>query len=162
MTEQLTPSTNQTIADFPGFVPDTVDNVQALYALTNFLTDTGDYKSTTYYQQIAEHFSSLSDQQSFALRLIIHYTGDIHQPLHTTAGVSDHYPHGDAGGNYEHVPIIDGVSTLHSVWDSVAYSFVGYASLPFNSADWDANGVNAADIASNYPVDTSKLNNGNF
>lgn len=66
------------ISDYPGFVPDVEDNVQALYALTNFLTETGDYTSTTYYQQIKDHFPLLQDQQSFALRLIIHYVGDVH------------------------------------------------------------------------------------
>jgi len=51
------------MADYPEFTPvgSIDDNVQALYALTDFLTNTGDYKSTTYYQQIAEHFSSLQD-----------------------------------------------------------------------------------------------------
>jgi hypothetical protein len=42
--------TGKTIADYPGFVADTEDNVQALYALTNFLTKTGDYTASTYYQ----------------------------------------------------------------------------------------------------------------
>jgi hypothetical protein len=29
---------------------DEEDNVQALYALTDFLMETGDYKTTTYYE----------------------------------------------------------------------------------------------------------------
>ncbi len=63
--------------------------------------------------------------------MVIHYSGDIHQPLHTTAEVSSKYPKGDAGGNFEHMPspLIDGVSNLHSVWDSVGYKYTGYASL---------------------------------
>jgi len=52
------------------------------------LTDTGDYKSTTYYQQIAAALPNPTDQLSFALRLVIHYIGDIHQPLHSEAEVN--------------------------------------------------------------------------
>ena len=42
------------------------------------LTNTGDYESTPYYQQIAQAFPNPEDQLSFALRLVIHYVGDIH------------------------------------------------------------------------------------
>jgi hypothetical protein len=110
---------------------DVEDNVQALYALTDFLMETGDYTTTTYYQTIAEHFDSVQDQKSFALRLVIHYVGDLHQPLHTTAAVSNTYPHGDAGGNYEHLPEYEntGATNLHSVWDSVIYNYTGYQTL---------------------------------
>jgi S1/P1 Nuclease len=37
--------------------------------------------------------------ESFILRLLIHYIGDIHQPLHATAKVNPNYPKGDMGGN---------------------------------------------------------------
>lgn len=59
------------------------------------LTDSGDYKSTTYYQQIAAAFPKQADQLSFALRLVIHYVGDMHQPLHAEAEVNSTYPSGD-------------------------------------------------------------------
>jgi len=100
---------------------DTVDNVDALNMLTGWLVDSGDYKESTYYQQIVKAFPVVEDQKAFALRLIIHYVGDIHQPLHATALVDSHYPKGDAGGNFEHIPAQDGVTNLHSVWDSVIY-----------------------------------------
>jgi hypothetical protein len=53
--------------------------------------------------------------------MIIHYVGDLHQPLHNVAKVNDSYPKGDMGGNLEHVPEEDGVSNLHAIWDSVGY-----------------------------------------
>ena len=59
-------------------------------------------------------------------------------------------------------PIVDGVSTLHSVWDSVGYQFTGYATLPFSAASWTDNGVTTAAMVTPYPVDVAKLNNGNF
>jgi hypothetical protein len=39
----------------------------------------------------------LSD--SFHLRLLIHYVGDIHQPLHTSSRFTSDFPDGDMGGN---------------------------------------------------------------
>jgi len=51
----------KSINDFPDFKLDTVDVVDALSNLTNFLMDTGDYKQTTYYQQIKDAFPNLQD-----------------------------------------------------------------------------------------------------
>ena len=67
--------------------------------------------------------SNEDDAKSFALRLLIHYVGDIHQPLHATSRVDSKYPKGDAGGNFFHVPQKGDVKNLHSVWDSVVYLF---------------------------------------
>ena len=39
----------------------------------------------------------LSD--SYHLRLLIHYIGDIHQPLHAASRYTTVYPKGDEGGN---------------------------------------------------------------
>ena len=36
---------------------------------------------------------------SVALRLLIHYVGDFHQPLHCIDRYSDDYLNGDIGGN---------------------------------------------------------------
>lgn len=143
----------KTIADYPDFQPDEEDNVQALGNLTNFLMNTGDYKESTYYEQIANTFSYEEDQKSFALRLIIHYVGDVHQPLHATAAINDTYPSGDYGGNLEHVPTIDGVYNLHSIWDSVAYSYTGYADLPMTTSTWDYYGTEVDAMVQAYPVD---------
>ena len=56
--------------------------------------------------------------KSFALRLLIHYLGDIHQPLHCASRVDDEYPEGDRGGNS--FPLrVSGFRNLHMLWDSV-------------------------------------------
>jgi len=97
------------------------------------------------------------------LRLIIHYVGDIHQPLHTTANVSTKYPKGDAGGNFEPIlPATKGVSNLHSVWDSVSWAYTGYATLPFDAEAWKFNGDEVSKMAGQFPVDKKTLNDGNF
>lgn len=121
------------------------------------LTDTGDYKSTTYYAQIAAKFPNPADQLSFALRLVIHYIGDIHQPLHAEAEINSTYPSGDAGGNSEKVPSVDGVSNLHSVWDSVIYQFPGYPVMPLSTKDWDWYTATAEKISSEYAINASDL-----
>jgi hypothetical protein len=60
--------------------------------------------------------------QAQALRFVIHFVGDIHQPLHCTALVSAANPRGDQGGNLVKIKIVgdDGNlrdSNLHSYWD---------------------------------------------
>lgn len=133
------------------------DIVQALDAFVGMLTNTGDYKSTTYYQQIAAKFPNPADQLSFALRLVIHYVGDIHQPLHSTAEVNSTYPNGDAGGNLEKVPSVNGISNLHSVWDSVIYQYPGYPVMPLSTTDWNWYTSTTNTMASSYPVSSANI-----
>jgi hypothetical protein len=62
-------------------------------------------------------------EQARALRLIIHFVGDIHQPLHCTAKVSKANRKGDQGGNFFKIKIVgeNGEledSNLHSYWDN--------------------------------------------
>jgi len=60
-----------------------------------------------------------------ALRWLAHLVGDLHQPLHTSARVSERDPEGDRGGNdFElHRPELAGAEwwrrdNLHRLWDS--------------------------------------------
>jgi len=96
------------------------------------------------------------------LRLVIHYVGDIHQPLHSTALVNSDYPNGDAGGNFEHLPSICGASNLHAVWDSTAYSYCGFPNLPLSSSDWSWYTSEASALASAYSIDKNALYEGDF
>ena len=59
--------------------------------------------------------------KSFAIRLLIHYLGDIHQPLHCSAKVDKRFPTGDKGGNLFMIPNHFSSPDLHAVWDSVLY-----------------------------------------
>lgn len=63
-----------------------------------------------------------------ALRLIIHFVGDIHQPLHCADRVSSALPDGDRGGNLVTIKITDANGNLrsinlHSYWDGGLESF---------------------------------------
>lgn len=96
-------------------------------AITNWLKGTGDYKNSFVYKQMHTKLSDHTEDElkSHALRLLIHYIGDIHQPLHASARVNSKYPKGDAGGNFVNLPPKGGAKNLHSVWDSVLYEFTG-------------------------------------
>jgi hypothetical protein len=93
---------------------------------------------------------------------VIHYVGDIHQPLHATSLVDSDYPKGDAGGNFEHLPSICGASNLHAVWDSVAYDYCGYPDMPLTNAAWSDLTSTDQEIAGQYKIDMNKLYDGSF
>lgn len=61
------------------------------------------------------------DEERFALRLLIHLVGDIHQPLHVGNGK-------DKGGNDVKVLFFGKKSNLHRVWDS---EMIDYQKLSF-------------------------------
>ena len=67
--------------------------------------------------------SSDKGNRALMARLLVHFIGDIHQPLHASSLFSDSFPHGDSGGNSIHLspPAPTGSYTsanLHSFWDS--------------------------------------------
>jgi hypothetical protein len=88
---------------------------------------------------------------------VIHYVGDIHQPLHAEAEVDSTYPNGDAGGNYEKVPSVNGVSNLHSIWDSVIYQYTGYPTMPLSTTDWNWYTTTTSTMSAAYPVNSSSI-----
>ena len=63
--------------------------------------------------------------RALCLRLVIHFVGDAHQPLHCVSRFSPAHPDGDIGGNA--VQVTDtrhsDVHNLHSFWDSGAGIF---------------------------------------
>eukprot|EP00494_Astrolonche_serrata_P031297 UN31566 len=70
--------------------------------LIDYLVDKGDVDNYYAVQEIRAHAykgATENDNKSTALRLLIHYIGDLHQPLHAATRVDDAYPSGDRGGN---------------------------------------------------------------
>lgn len=63
--------------------------------------------------------------QAQALRLIIHFVGDIHQPLHCATRISSANPiaEGDRGGNLVRLMVGGKQTNLHSYWDNGINSF---------------------------------------
>ena len=137
--------------------------LDALKNLSDWLSGNGTaYKTSTYYTQIKSYFPVEADARSFALRLIIHYVGDIHQPLHAVAEVDSTYPSGDKGGNAESIPSKSGANNLHAVWDSVAYEYAGTPVLPLSNTDWSWYTTTEQTLASQYKVDKTKLHDYDF
>ena len=71
-------------------------------------------------------------ERADALRFIVHFVGDIHQPLHGTARDSDEHPKGDRGGNDFAIEAPASMKdssrpprNLHSLWDLGAGLFSG-------------------------------------
>jgi hypothetical protein len=57
-------------------------------------------------------------KKGVALRVLLHVTGDLHQPFHAVSRFSKRFPHGDYGGNavlLRHNPI---AKNLHAYWDA--------------------------------------------
>lgn len=72
--------------------------------------------------------STDQNERAQALRLIIHFVGDIHQPLHCATKVDSAHPEGDRGGNLLKIKITGSngqtkTTNLHSYWDGGLTTF---------------------------------------
>ncbi len=63
--------------------------------------------------KILADFTNPPEIRAMAARLLVHFIGDIHQPLHTADD-------GDAGGNFKNILLPGAINPrrLHAVWDS--------------------------------------------
>lgn len=57
-------------------------------------------------------------QKALMLRVLAHTVGDLHQPLHSIAYFSSHFPQGDLGGN--RFELAGPYPNLHRLWDAAA------------------------------------------
>jgi len=123
------------ISDFDYVVPK--DNVtDAITSISNWINEVGDYKNNQYYNAIHGSWPTgrtEEDSYSIAVRLLIHYVGDSHQPLHSETLVDKQHPDGDKGGNDINLPNHYSANNLHSVWDKVVYEFHVNPKTPFTS-----------------------------
>ena len=93
---------------------------------------------------------SLGD--SFNLRLLIHYIGDIHQPLHDTTMFSSDFPNGDRGGNSFTLLPTDGIKELHALWDSVVDKYPNDMDVPLSSDSWTTLGDISSALRGAHPA----------
>lgn len=97
-------------------------------------------------QQVLTSKKSNVFEQSLFLAFLMHFVGDIHQPLHTVSLYSHRFPHGDKGGNLFkiHSPV---ASNLHALWDD------GFGMFPTTyQPDPALIRQLATQIETNYPV----------
>jgi hypothetical protein len=52
---------------------------------------------------------------------------------------------------------VNGVSNLHSVWDSVIYQFPGYPVMPLSNSDWDWYSTQTETMSTDYPVNSADV-----
>lgn len=126
------------ITDFD-FKADSHNITEVMTAIKDWVNKADGYEKTYEYEHIMKNGDKGQgeiDGISLAIRLLIHYVGDVHQPLHASARVDKKYPKGDAGGNAFGLPNHYGAKNLHSVWDKVIYQFHKSIKLPFTEDTW--------------------------
>lgn len=74
------------------------------------------YNKTTEMITVLKNANSTADQKKFALRLLVHLIGDVHQPMHTARKA-------DLGGNKIQLTWFGTRTNLHRVWDEQLISF---------------------------------------
>jgi len=75
--------------------------------------------------------------QSYALRLLIHYLGDIVQPFHGEDRFDKEFVDGDKGANLFPLKYHYNVDELHALWDQVLYTERNFIARPFTQETWD-------------------------
>lgn len=148
------------IEDFD-FTMDSHNVTEVIQALKDMYNNVDGYKDTYEYKTIMSHTYKQHDDEtvrSWGMRFLIHYTGDVHQPLHATSRVNHEYTKGDRGGNDFPLPKKDGADELHAVWDSVIYEWTGYEKLPLSDADWESTSNVAQSLIDKYPLTDEEAN----
>lgn len=68
-------------------------------------------------KQLQTNKGSISFEKGFALRILLHVVGDLHQPLHTVSYFSKDHLQGDKGGNLYLLGSNPIAPNLHAYWD---------------------------------------------
>jgi len=74
--------------------------------------------------------------KSYALRLLVHFIGDIVQPLHSMMRYNKNYTTGDSGANDFPLPNHYTIDNLHSLWDKLLYKERTNIARPFTADSW--------------------------
>lgn len=117
-------------------------NIQGDLGKADFLSTLQNLKGENLYTQIKVLTAELKDKslplekRQIALRLLIHFIGDLHQPLHVGREA-------DLGGNRVKVSWFDKQTNLHSVWDSDIVEFQQYSYTEYAN---NLNIANATDV----------------
>jgi hypothetical protein len=110
-------------------------------------------------QAIRQCIATLQDpiaaqtNQATALRYLLHFVGDIEQPLHCSTAVWASKPGGDAGGNG--FSLTGNWSNLHSLWDSGGGYLFDSISRPLSAGGQTTLSNKVAAIETAYPYTAS-------
>ncbi len=87
--------------------------------------------------------------QATSLRYLLHFGGDIQQPLHCSTAVSDSRPSGDAGGNS--FSITGNWGNLHSLWDAGGGYLTDSVSRPLSASAQATLNSKVSSTEADYP-----------
>ena len=97
-----------------------------------------DYKTSYIYLHLMDEFPDSEDvAKSYALRLLVHYMGDLVQPFHSENRYNSEFPDGDKGANEFPLPYHYDVDELHALWDKVLYEEHTNIARPFTNETWE-------------------------
>ena len=97
--------------------------------------------------------SDNADERAVRLTWLFHLVGDIHQPCHTTALVSEQFPRGDRGGNSIQVRFGVAAMNIHWIWDWVLGSGRTFAEVTDTAAEISRRQETSAEAGAGEPVD---------
>ncbi len=121
-----------------GVVPAVFDVVQALQQNIASLQST----------------NATATDQATHLRFLLHFVGDIQQPLHCSTAVRSAQPGGDAGGNS--FSLTGGTwSNLHSLWDAGGGYLLDSLARPLNASSQATLNNKVAAIEADYPYNSN-------
>jgi len=91
---------------------------------------------------------------SMNLRLLIHYIGDLHQPLHATSRMTEAHPDGDLGGNLFKLDKHGEFDELHAVWDAMVFWHDNDFPEPLSEEHWKEMGEISSYLRTEYPKES--------
>jgi len=107
-------------------IDETLNQQQFISRLKNDTTANAYTKVTMIVDSLRNKNLSM-DKKVFYLKLLIHFIGDIHQPMHVAR-------HSDLGGNKVRVQWFNQPSNLHKVWDEQLVEFQQLSYTEFSTA----------------------------
>jgi hypothetical protein len=116
-----------------GFTPPPFDVVQAIRTNIYFL----------------QNPSTTQSNRALHLRLLLHFVGDIQQPLHCTTAISSNRTGGDLGGNT--FSLIGDWSNLHALWDEGGGFLDDTIFRPLTGTGQNILNARVASIEANHP-----------
>ena len=101
--------------------------------------DGDSYQDSQIYNSIKGYYPDDENlANSFALRLLIHYVGDVHQPLHCMDRFDKEHVDGDKGANDFPLPNHREVKELHALWDKILWAGYPDEERPFTDETFAA------------------------
>lgn len=97
---------------------------------------------------VLQNPSSSQSNRAFHLRQLLHFVGDIQQPLHCSTAITSNRLGGDLGGNSF---TVTGWGNLHSLWDSGGGYLSDSLSRPLSSPGQNTLNAVVATVEANHP-----------